>query len=76
MVGNIAFQLSFHLFWNTIRWSKFKPSGKSKTIPTFNRLFTISLNLFDLFIIWILTIASKLYQEEPLVGLQVLQVFR
>jgi hypothetical protein len=33
MVGNIAFQLSFHLFWNTIRWSKFKPSGKSKTIP-------------------------------------------
>jgi hypothetical protein len=76
MVGNIVFQLSFHLFWNTIRWS-LKPSGKSKTIPTFKSpFFTISLNLFDLFIIWILTIASKLYQEEPLVGLQVLQVFR
>jgi hypothetical protein len=36
-VGNIAFQLSFHLFWNTIRWSK--TFGKSKTIPTFKSPF-------------------------------------
>jgi hypothetical protein len=38
MVGNIAFQL-FILFWNTIRWSKFKTFRKVKTIPTFKSPF-------------------------------------